>query len=141
MVSIVRKVATVAVAVSLTASTAAAADLTKSIEQAVQKEAAAQSQQASQRQTLNSVSPYVIPGIALVGAGVPLLLYGVLKDQDIACTVQTIRCPTKVHTGMVIAGTAAAGAGAFLLFKAKQHSRPELLIGVGRVAVRQQLRW
>jgi hypothetical protein len=138
-----RRLIAIGLGLLLSASQARASGLTDSIERAAEREAAEQ-----QRPAARGEHPYLVPGLAMLGGGGVILLYGLVHETGGECSVggtvanTTVKCETTHSTGTIVAGAAIAGVGAFLLLKGEnQRSSPAIVAGPGRLGLVQRIRW
>jgi hypothetical protein len=120
---------------------ASAADLPAAISKAANEAAAAQARPNAKGN--NDDNPYFWPGVALMSAGGLVFLYGVTHDTGVECafTVVAANCGTTKSKATIFTGLGMAGVGAFLFYKGRSTSRPDIYAGPHVFGVRQHLTW
>jgi hypothetical protein len=121
-----------------------AGELSASIERAA---ASLSANQAARERKPNRNNPYLWPGVALIGAGSAIALYGFthVTGGEINCgdfLASTLNCKaSETHaTGVGIAGLAVVGFGGVLLWQgAKKAGGPSVTVAPGRIIVRHRL--
>lgn len=143
--SIYRAGVSVALCLVLAATPAMGRDLRSSIDRASRQVAA--EQQATAAQGKNEL---LVPGLAVLGVGSLVFLYGLVHETGVECTTNvsqvnavSANCGTTRSKGVILAGAAIAGAGGFMLWKGNRDrkARPELIPTLGGAMVRQRLAW
>lgn len=130
------RVVSLAVIVSLVASTALAGPIRSSIPAAVAREVAAQSQ--------GGENPMLVPGLVLIGGGAGLALLAVLNPTGVECseTSSSIECGTKANKALLFSGLGAAALGGVLIMRgSRQSNAPSIVTTPGGIAVQQRIRF
>lgn len=132
----------VSLSLALLPSPAMAGDLKESI--AREGRRAAAEAQANASQDKNEL---LVPGLAVLGVGTVVFLYGLVHDTGVQCTTNvsqlSANCGTTKSKAVIFTGAAIAGAGGFMIWKGNRDNkaRPELVPMVGGALVRQRLTW
>ncbi len=118
-----------------------------SVARAVEREIAAEAQASA----ANGKNELLIPGLAVMGGGALVFLYGLVHETGVDCTTNvnasatqvSANCGTTRSKAVIFAGAAIMGAGGYLIWKGDRDrkARPELVPMWGGVFVRQRVRW
>jgi F0F1-type ATP synthase membrane subunit c/vacuolar-type H+-ATPase subunit K len=140
------RITTCALCLTLAVAPASAGDLQDSIARAATLAAARQAAQESERR-----NELLIPGVAAMGIGTVVLLYGLVTTSGMECrttinsnlTGGSANCGTTKNKGAILAGAAITGAGGYLLWKGNKDAkaRPELVTTGSGAMIRQRVRW
>ena len=84
---------------------------------------------------------YLVPGAALVVAGMSMALYGFLHTSGGEFVSGSVS--KESNTGLGVAGLGVAGAGGAILFFGSQRSKyaPSVTIGPHRMSIRKRVVW
>lgn len=135
-------VAVVTVASLATPSLAVANDLASSVAKAAAHLAAVEVQAPT-----NAKNELLVPGLAVLGAGTLIFLYGLVHETGVECTTNvaalSANCGTTRSTAVIITGAAVMGAGGFLIWKGNRDRRalPQIQLSPGHLSLRQHIRW
>ena len=121
------RITTCALCLTLAVAPASAGDLQDSITRAAMREAERQATQESARR-----NELLIPGLAVMGVGTVVLLYGLMTTSGVECSTTinnnltggNVNCGTTKNKGAILAGAAITGAGGYLLWKGNKDARP-----------------
>jgi hypothetical protein len=113
-----KKIAVIAVIVSLVSATGSFAGIRESA-------ARAAAEQAASPASLSN--PYLWPSVGLMSGGVSMVLLAFLNPSDLDCSTTTgnnfnvgVNCGTKANKGLLFAGVGVAAIGGFLFWKGEQ---------------------
>ena len=117
-----------------------AGDLTASVERAA---LAAAAQARPNARGSNDDNPYFIPAMVLLGGGALVSLYGLTHTTGVECSSVAFgtSCGLTKSKTTIFTGVGLAGAGAYLYYRGRATSAPQILAGPGTLGVRQQVRW
>lgn len=91
-------------------------------------------------------NPYMLPGLGLVGAGGTLVVLAMAYPSGVKCSADdefmAVACGTTHNKGLIGAGAALAGLGAFLILRGESRRDSfEIVPKAGGFAVRHRVRF